>query len=563
MIKQIDMKIELISIFLPLKIGLMGIFLLVMLLFSGCSEEDNSTNNEENIAINFSLALQSTPAWKRQLTEGDPNGMFMLSGGSMLSDGTISGADNLKYTVSNTGTILPEDNTQIYYPQSDNVDFIAYYPYGEKGSSDFQVTSQYSYNISVSNQSNPTSIDMLYAKSTNIAKSNAPVTLTFSHILSRITLNLKAGDGFSAQDISGLTAEQLTFSGMPVEAILSLQDGSLAANESASFHPLKAETAMTNYDMTFSAIIIPHTSEEYSNRTLVLNISGKEYTWNIPASEVFNKGNNYTYPVTVNEAGIEIGIPTEIPIETVHILAGTFMMGSPTSEGGYLNETQHEVTLTRDFYMSKYEITNTQYADFLNAVGIRENGIWVDGQYPSAKLVETNSEEGVVYNNGIWIPATNKEDNPIVNVTWYGADEFARWSGGSLPTEAQWEYACRAGTTTPYSFGDNTDAPDEYIWYNLNSSYESHPGGEKKPNSWGLYDMHGNVGEWCLDNWDGATAYSPDAVIDPVSPNPGNYRINRGGSWQYYMTVCRSAFRSYSGPTVCLNRIGFRVVFVY
>ena len=542
---------------------LLGIFLCGVFLFCGCSKNESPINNDEDVLIQFKSILQSAPTWERELTENTLIGIFILSSGTMLPNGIISESDNMEYRVSNTelGTLISKDNLQIHYPQTGNTDFIAYYPYGEKGSSEFQITNQYTYNISVSNQINPIDIDVLYAKTTDIVKSNEPISLTFNHVLSKITLNLKAGNGVTASDISELTKEQVALNGMPIKATLSLQDGSLAVNESAPIHPLKANTPVINYDATFSAIIIPHTADEYSSRTLILNINNKEYTWNIPASEVFNKGSHYTYPVTVNESGLEVGIPMQIPIETVQIPAGTFMMGSPTSEGGYLNETQHAVTLTRNFYMSKYEITNSQYAEFLNAVGIGDNGIWTDGQYPDEKLIEEHSEEGLVYNNNVWKPVVNKENNPVINVTWYGATEFARWVGGSLPTEAQWEYACRAETTTPYPFGNDLSVATEYVWYNTNASYQSHPVGEKKPNSWGLFDMLGNVGEWCLDSWDGTTAYSQNAITDPVSPAPGDYRINRGGSWQYYIT--RSAFRSYSSPYRFLNRIGFRVAFVY
>jgi formylglycine-generating enzyme required for sulfatase activity len=125
-----------------------------------------------------------------------------------------------------------------------------------------------------------------------------------------------------------------------------------------------------------------------------------------------------------------------------------------------------------------------------------------------------------------------------------------------LPTEAEWEYACRAGTQTAYSFGDSESELADYAWYGPNSGRTTHPVGSKKPNAWGLYDMHGNVSEWCQD-WYGS--YPSGSVTDPTGPYSGSHRVSRGGGWDG-ISVCRSAIRLWGRPGYRGSDIGFRVL---
>lgn len=125
-----------------------------------------------------------------------------------------------------------------------------------------------------------------------------------------------------------------------------------------------------------------------------------------------------------------------------------------------------------------------------------------------------------------------------------------------LPTEAEWEYACRAGSTSRYCFGDSDSILSEYAWYNNNSGSQTHPVGQKRPNKWGLYDMHGNVWEWCQD-WHGNYASKP--VIDPLGPTSGELRIGRGNSFSNVPEYCRSAFRNGYAPNVRGGGLGFRL----
>jgi formylglycine-generating enzyme required for sulfatase activity len=134
-----------------------------------------------------------------------------------------------------------------------------------------------------------------------------------------------------------------------------------------------------------------------------------------------------------------------------------------------------------------------------------------------------------------------------------------------LPSEAEWEYACRAGTTTAYSFGDNPSLLGEYAWYGINSGSKTNPVGQKKPNPWGLYDMHGNVWEWCQDSYE---KYGGDNDLIRktgkaiTKENDNRSRLLRGGSWDYFALVCRSACRVNNLARYAVNDVGFRVVCV-
>jgi formylglycine-generating enzyme required for sulfatase activity len=156
----------------------------------------------------------------------------------------------------------------------------------------------------------------------------------------------------------------------------------------------------------------------------------------------------------------------------------------------------------------------------------------------------------VIWDDGqAFIAKLNKESRP-------GSAKFG------LPTEAQWEYACRAGTTTRYSFGDDEAKLDDYAWWFDNSNGTTsfpttHPVGQKKPNAWGLYDMHGNVGELCADWWD---YYAKSPAEDPVGPDSGDFRVLRGGSWRHGLPgYFRCAYRDLSDPVHRLHFNGFRV----
>ena len=250
------------------------------------------------------------------------------------------------------------------------------------------------------------------------------------------------------------------------------------------------------------------------------------------------------------------------------IPAGTFMMGSPADElGRWDDETQHQVTLTKDFYVGVFEVTQKQWE--------RVMGSWpstfYNASYRDARPVETVSYDDIRGSGaGAGWPANNAVD----------ADSFLgrlRAKTGlalDLPTEAQWEYACRAGTTTALNSGKNlTDtwecpnmAEVGRYWYNGGggSSWDGDTsGGTAKvgsylPNQWGLYDMHGNVWEWCLDWYQSELGSS--AQTDPWGAAGGSNRVNRGGCWNYDARYCRSANRNRYSPSLRYFSLGFRLV---
>ena len=239
-------------------------------------------------------------------------------------------------------------------------------------------------------------------------------------------------------------------------------------------------------------------------------------------------------------------ITNSIGMKLVMISKGTFKMGSPPGEGGVnQDERQHEVTISRDYYLGVHEVTQAQYETIMG-----DNPSYFQGDnLPDARSVEVTS------------------DFPVETVSWENAVEFCRRISAlpaeraagrvyRLPTEAEWEYACRAGNKLAYSFGGDVRALGDYAWYDSNSNERTHPVGQKKANSWGLYDMHGNVWEWCSD-WYGE--YPNGAVSDPQGPRKGSLRIDRGGSWDYGAAMCRSSFRGNLDPSGSNFNNGFRL----
>ena len=239
-------------------------------------------------------------------------------------------------------------------------------------------------------------------------------------------------------------------------------------------------------------------------------------------------------PQPINLTPFTEKLPKGVTLEMVGLPAGQFLMGSPDSDPDAKSDEkpQHQVKVN-SFAIGKYPVTQAQYQAVM-------------GNNPSR--------------------FQNNPQNPVEKVSWNDAQAFcqklSQITGKTyrLPTEAEWEYACRAGTTTRYYFGDDANQLGDYAWYKGNSRYKTHPVGEKKPNAWGLYDMIGNVWEWCEDDWHSTYENAPKDGSAWLT-NDDDYQILRGGSWCDNPFDCRSAYRYY-----CNRRdnyyyiLGFRVV---
>ena len=285
------------------------------------------------------------------------------------------------------------------------------------------------------------------------------------------------------------------------------------------------------------------TSDVVVSGTVDVNTTGT-YTLTYTVSDAAGNEASITRTVNVVEGQASThtaDLNASVSLEMIWVEPGTFTMGSPESEEGRNaeRETQHEVTLTNGFYLGKYEVTQAQY-----------------------EAVMTGNTDELSATPSYW---PNNPDRPVEKVSWDDIQEFltrlnAQEAGNIpegwayvLPTEAQWEYACRAGTTTAYSWGNSITTSDA----NYNSTIGQTTNiGSYSANAWGFFDMHGNVQEWTADRYD---IYGSGAVTDPKGPGTGTFRVYRGGSWSAAGTELRSAIRFDYYPNSRYRHIGFRV----
>ena len=238
----------------------------------------------------------------------------------------------------------------------------------------------------------------------------------------------------------------------------------------------------------------------------------------------------------------------------VYLPGGTFSMGDSQGIGRGDERPVHDVTLDA-FSIGRYPVTVADYMRFVLAT---------KGNYPewleegSKYHIETGTDD---YYRRVGMSLDNLK-HPVVGISWGNAVAYCEWLSEqtgwrySLPSEAEWEYACRAGSDTRYCFGDNERQLDEYAWYSGNAGRKTHPIGEKLPNQWQLFDMHGNVWEWMRD-WYGS--YSKEAQRNPSGPETGSNRVIRGGGWSYVAVYCRSAYRGRLNPGGRRSSLGFRL----
>ena len=277
-----------------------------------------------------------------------------------------------------------------------------------------------------------------------------------------------------------------------------------------------------------------------TNGSYNLTFSKEGYTFSPSSVPVTVNNNNFVVPDVIATPIITDPI-TQLLNSLVTIPASSFMMGSTDNEYGHAQYTTpvHQVTL-QSFDIGRYEVTQAQY-------------------------------QAVMGTNPSYFKAPNypgSMDRPVETVYWYEARQFCTALSAltgrtfTLPSEAQWEYACRAGTTTLYSWGDSDSLIGDYAWWYYNSNSQTHPVGTRLPNPWGLYNMHGNVWEWCLDSWHTNYVGAPNDG-SAWEPDTGTYPVFRGGGWSYDdPRAFRSAYRDSSYPAFRSGNLGFRVLAV-
>ncbi len=300
--------------------------------------------------------------------------------------------------------------------------------------------------------------------------------------------------------------------------------------------------------------------------------------WAKNSENLYGYGNSVSFTTETDNGGGGTGTGNA-NLEYITVNGGTFQMGS---NSGYGDEQPiHTVTLS-GFKISKYEVTN-KFIAFLNAINCNSNGSFTDSEYGNVEYIVMNAGDCAIdYSGGKFVFGGSSyapspgfgtsamvlafvfggssyaptADCPVIEVTWYGANAFARWTGGYLPSEAQWEFAARGGNSSKgYTYsGSNTIG--DVAWYYNNSGSKTHPVGQKNANELGIYDMSGNVWEWCAD-WYGS--YPNSSQTNPTGPSSGSARVGRGGRWSYGAYGCRVASRGNDCPYDGGNSIGFRV----
>lgn len=266
------------------------------------------------------------------------------------------------------------------------------------------------------------------------------------------------------------------------------------------------------------------------------------------------------YRIRVLDDGSIISEPVNCPtansgsVQYVDIAGGTFQMGC--AQGVFTCDADespvHPVTIS-PFKMTKYEITNAQYANFLNGIGANS-----DGSFNGVEYMDVNNPTSDMnYISGMFVPIVGLENFPAIQVSWYGADAFCAWAGGRLPTEAEWEFAAKGGNLGQGFDYSGSNVLFDVAWAGSNSGGDSHEVGTKAGNELGLFDMTGNVKEWVSD-WYGANYYSTSPTADPQGPITGTLKVGRGGSWGDPPATCRVYERGGLNPIGTSDRYGFR-----
>ncbi len=546
--------------------------------------------------------------------DGDEIGVFAVKH-ALGTPATLAASGNFIHNVKLTYNSADGSwSGPAYWPNDGSVvNFYAYYPYDANATDPTDIA----FNVAA-DQSGTTDdgklqynlSDLLTATSDNGGsgyEKGSTVTLAFSHALAMVQVTLTADRERNIGPVGNNISVVLR--GVQTGAALDLADGVSASGNAGNVKMYRAGETDKG-EPVFRALVPAQTPQDgYRFRLSQFN-------------ELYDYTPSTGQALTAAEAQIH---PVKLPfIPTAKINKGTFLMGSsdgsnpngtpgvdpnvtPAEPNRKSEETQHRVELTKDFYIGRYPITNAQFAAFLNVKGVigelmnnpgrgemtGGKGTWApyEGQalifdtsnfyatpqgYWSIKWNETNRKWEPSTDNGI-----DYSDHPVANVTWYGAKAFAEWIGGTLPTEAQWEYASRGGRENlPFGIGDGTKLVAGMASFHTTYAYDLAEGGQYKvttggtsigrvtavgsypyANAYGLYDMHGNVCEWCADRYKSSYYTDPAAGVDPTGPVSGLKNVMRGGTYSSYGDGCRSAYRYNYQPDRSGKDLGIRVSF--
>ncbi|NDW13117.1 hypothetical protein D0T50_09450 [Bacteroides sp. 214] len=617
-----------------------ALLLIVAFLSDSCVHEENRKISTPGDLVEFTAQIGSSSKSRASTSTvittrvtgdsfdyGDQVGVYMLTENGSLPDNIVGENDNRRYSIArnDAGTgfklipSMPEHN--MFYPDDGStVSFVAYYPYST-------TIQDYVYPVNIAEQGEQ-SLDLLYSTGTKGSNTTPAGTLTFAHKLSKLVINLKQDVGMN-DDLSSIYA---TLGGMPARASFSLADGLLTVNPDSDDTPIViAKNTMNNAVAVFNAIVLPHEGSDHNGRTITFSTGSVDYTWTMPDNIDFESNKMYTCSFTLRGINLAFNGVTITDWEdsdsglvfpVARIPAGTFWMGASdgqteiTYSGRTFTPTEdelrnsdgrevplHEVRISKDFYLSKYEVTNAQYCAFLNALAAANDpdySVETDGAVTRAyymvdgvkqiyaRNVNATSYRGITYNDDdkLWLPnvrdGLDYSDYPMMFVTWFGARAFCEWVNGRLPTEAEYEYAIYGGNyfigdDPIFGLGGSKDTHWNYAWSGFNNAAAGEtidgypagtkPVGKKLPNGYGLYDIAGNVWEWCHD-WYYIDYYKDLAgsiAVDPTGPNEPveglQHHHARGGCFSSTMFTSRLNYRNGVKEDGVYDYLGFRVAF--
>ena len=336
-------------------------------------------------------------------------------------------------------------------------------------------------------------------------------------------------------DIAEEAKQQAVITSLKVSAIDIVANTTNTATQLSGDLSLAAGTHAIVWDMDAEGLPLP-----FKSSNIVFKVSCETTPAMYCVIDLSGGANASSYPITYLASppigGFNVDAYKTTKLVLKRIEAGTFIMGEEQTD------ESHRVTLTKPFFCGLFEVTQKQYT-------------LVMGENPSHFSGDTLPVEDVSYNDirGLSDGSKWPSSSAVDSTSFMGKLRSRTMLDCDLPAEVQWEYACRAGTTTTYYWGDSMNG--NYAWYSDNSSRTTHPDGTKVANGWGLYDMSGNVWEWCLD-WYGTLTYG----TDPKGPSSGSNRVRRGGGWSRSAGLCASSFRSDFSPSSTSDGNGFRLV---